>query len=84
MRHITLAGPKVLVLMGDTAGKALLPVTQGITRYRGQWHEVQPGADAAKIQAIATFHPAFLLRTPARKREVWHDFLKIAAAIGTP
>ncbi|MEM6903179.1 MAG: uracil-DNA glycosylase, partial [Pseudomonadota bacterium] len=79
-RHIALAGPKVLVLMGDTAGKALLPVTQGITRYRGQWHDFDTAGEIGVIQAMATFHPAFLLRTPARKREVWLDFLKIAEA----
>lgn len=84
MRHITLAAPKTVVLMGDTASKALLPVTQGITRYRGQWHDVKPGPDAPEVKALATFHPAFLLRSPARKREVWLDFLQIAASIKTP
>lgn len=76
-KHIALAQPKVIVLMGDTAGKALLPVTTGITKYRGEWHDFSPGAGQKAIPTIASFHPAFLLRSPARKREVWLDFLNV-------
>ena len=77
MKHIALAQPKAVMLMGDTAGKALLPVSSGITKYRGQWHAVSPGEKCDAIPMMASFHPAFLLRTPARKREVWLDFLAV-------
>ncbi|MEO0394206.1 MAG: uracil-DNA glycosylase [Pseudomonadota bacterium] len=80
-KHIALAQPKIIVLMGDTAGKALLPVTTGITKYRGQWHDYDPGHGAGAIPAMASFHPAFLLRSPARKREVWLDFLQVKARL---
>jgi uracil-DNA glycosylase len=80
-RHIELAKPSVLVLMGGTAGKALLPVKTGITRFRGQWFDFQPGAGAEPVPTLATFHPAFLLRSPERKREVWLDMLAVAARL---
>ena len=84
MKHIALAQPKAIVLMGDTAGKALLPVTTGITKYRGQWHDISPGEGFTPIPMVASFHPAFLLRSPARKREVWLDFLAVKARLSSP
>ena len=82
-RHIALAKPEVIVLLGDVAGKALLPVTQGITRYRGQWHDYQPAPESDSIPAMASFHPSFLLRTPAKKRESWQDFLSVKARLSS-
>ncbi len=74
-RHIELAAPKVLVLLGGTAVTALLEITEGITRVRGRWHTYAAGK--ITIPAMATFHPAYLLRQPQLKRQVWHDLLEI-------
>lgn len=82
-RHIELAAPVAILLLGDTAGKALLPVSQGITRYRGRWFDYRPADSADPIPCMASFHPAFLLRTPARKREAWLDLLEIADKLAT-
>jgi DNA polymerase len=75
-RHITLANPDVLVLMGNTPCQALLGRT-GITRARGQWAEV------LGRPAMPMFHPAYLLRNTAAKREAWADLLAIQAKLRT-
>jgi uracil-DNA glycosylase len=78
LRHVELAAPRVLVLLGGTAAKALLRSRDGITRLRGRWHEVAPrGAGGGDVPwpALATLHPAYLLRNPAAKRDAWHDLL---------
>ena len=81
LRHIALARPLVLVLAGGTAASTLLPVTDGITRLRGRWFELAvPGLDAS-VPTLPIFHPAFLLRTPARKREAWRDLLALKARL---
>jgi len=76
-RFIALVKPRVLVLLGGSAAKALLDRTEGITRLRGHWHRYRSPGLADPIPAIATYHPAFLLRQPARKREAWHDLQTI-------
>lgn len=73
LRHIELVNPKVVVCLGGTAAKALLQTTEGIMRLRGRW--LSSADVSAKI--FATFHPAYLLRSPGQKREAWYDFLKI-------
>jgi DNA polymerase len=76
LRHIELAAPRVLVLLGGTAAKALLRSREGITRLRGRWHAVAPrGEGGAALPALATLHPAYLLRNPAAKKDAWHDLL---------
>lgn len=81
LRHIALARPRVLVLAGGTAASTLLPVSDGITRLRGRWFELAvPGLDAP-VPTLPIFHPAFLLRTPARKREAWRDLLALKARL---
>ena len=83
-RHIALSRPKVLVLAGGTAATALLPVSDGITRLRGRWFELSvPGLDAP-VPTLPIFHPAFLLRTPERKREAWRDLLALKARLEMP
>jgi len=73
-RHIALVSPEIIVPMGNTACQALLGV-RGITRLRGQW------ADIAGVPVLPTFHPAYLLRSPERKRESWADLLAIKAKL---
>jgi uracil-DNA glycosylase len=80
-RHIVLSQPKVLVLAGGTAASALLPMSEGITRLRGRWFDLAiPGLDAP-LPTLPMFHPAYLLRTPERKREAWRDLLSLKAKL---
>lgn len=72
-RHIELIDPKLLLLVGDKSVRGLAGATTGITRSRGQWYDVKIGDKT--IPALATFHPAYLLRTPAAKRQAWQDLL---------
>lgn len=74
-RHIELVKPDIIVMVGGTPSKALLETSDGITKTRGQWHEVNIGGRA--IPALPIFHPAYLLRTPARKAETWQDLLTL-------
>ncbi len=84
-RHIELAEPKILVLVGGTSAQALLGVTQGITRLRGRWHDYPRhgiGSEASSpIPAMPIFHPAYLLRKPGMKREAWRDLREIRRRI---
>ena len=76
-RHIELVAPKVLVLVGAAAAQGLLGTTEGITRLRGRWFEYRLGENGQTIPALPIFHPAYLLRQPAQKRETWRDLLKL-------
>lgn len=76
LRHIALADPKVLILMGNSACEGLLG-RGGITRLRGEWAEV------AGRPAIPTFHPAYLLRKPHDKASAWADLLSVKARLRT-
>ena len=74
LRHIALARPEVLVIIGNWACQALLD-KRGITRLRGQWTQ------AAGLPALPMFHPAYLLRSPEFKREAWADLLALKAQL---
>ena len=76
-RHIELVSPKILILVGGTAAKSILKKTQGITRLRGQWYSYASSDDKDPIDTRAVLHPAYLLRSPAQKRETWQDLLEI-------
>ena len=80
-RHIELARPRVILLLGGTAAKTLLNRADGITRLRGQWLAVQTAGLHQPIPALASFHPAFLLRQTAQKRTAWRDFLAVRAKL---
>ena len=73
-RHIALAAPDVLVVVGNHACQALLG-KRGITRLRGAWTQ------ASGKPALPMFHPAYLLRNPAAKREAWADLLSLKAKL---
>lgn len=77
LRHIGLIHPKVVMCLGGTATKALLQTTEGIMRLRGRWLTC-PEVEA---KVFATFHPAYLLRSPGQKREAWRDFLMVSREI---
>lgn len=80
-RQIELARPDVLVFLGGASAKQLLRTSTGITRLRGKWMSFQSGD--REIPAMATLHPAYLLRTPLQKRLAWRDFLAIRARLDT-
>ena len=74
-RQIELADPDILVCLGGPAAAALLGTKEGIKRTRGRWFSYATGT--REIRAIATFHPAYLLRSPLEKRFAWRDFLSL-------
>ena len=74
LRHIELAAPKVLVLVGNWSCQTLLG-KKGITRLRGNWQE------AFNRPVMPMFHPAYLLRQPHAKREAWADLLSLKAKL---
>ena len=74
-RHIELAEPEFLLLLGSPAARAVLDPTQGVTRLRGRWH------DWRGVPVVATFHPAALLRDGTKKREAWADLLLLKARL---
>ena len=71
LREIALLRPDVIVVMGNTAMKNLLDTKEGITKLRGNF------MDYKGIKVMPTFHPAFLLRDPSKKRETWEDMKKV-------
>jgi len=78
-RQIELADPDFLVCLGGPAMQTLLGIKDGITRSRGRWLPYDTGR--REIRALATFHPAFLLRSPLQKRFAWRDFLALKKAL---
>ncbi len=74
-RHVELIQPKALLLVGGLSAQSLLARTEGITRLRGRWGEVSLPGLSRPVPALATFHPAYLLRSPAQKRLAWRDML---------
>ncbi len=70
-REIALVQPEVIVVLGNTAMKNLLGTREGITKVRGQFQ------DFKGIKVMPTFHPAYLLRDPSKKRETWEDLKKV-------
>jgi len=67
LREISIVQPEVIVVLGNTAMKNLLDTREGITRLRGRFQDYQG------IKVMPTFHPAYLLRDPSKKRETWED-----------
>jgi DNA polymerase len=74
-RQIELLAPDVLVFLGNAAAKQLTGATEGIMKLRGKW------LTYAGIRAMATLHPAYLLRTPIAKRLAWRDLVAIREAL---
>lgn len=78
-RQIELANPDLLVCLGGQSAQALLDTTEGITKLRGRFVDYETGTRT--IRAVATFHPAYLLRTPIGKRHAWRDLMAIEALL---
>lgn len=75
--QLELLKPKVIVALGGTAVAGLLGITEGITRVRGRFRLYD-----GRIAVMPTFHPAYLLRNPAAKREVWTDLRQVLRHLG--
>jgi len=76
-RHITLVDPKMIILAGGVAAKTIFQTSEGIMKLRGRWFDYHPAMLKAAVPTMAIFHPAYLLRSPAQKREAWRDLLAI-------
>jgi DNA polymerase len=77
-RQLALIKPEFICCLGAVAAQNLLGTTTPIGRLRGQLHTL------GDVQVLCTYHPAYLLRNPAAKRDVWEDMKRLMAAIGTP
>jgi DNA polymerase len=75
-RQLAVINPKVICCLGACAAQTLLETNQGISRFRGEWF------DYRGLKLIATYHPAYLLRNPAAKGEVWKDLQKVMSVLG--
>jgi len=85
-RHIALIKPQFLILSGGVSAKGLLGSGESISKLRGKFHDYRPlvegiAPDASPIPAIATYHPAYLLRTPSQKGLAWADMLMLRSAM---
>ena len=78
-RQIALIDPDFLVLLGGASAKQLLQTSEGILKIRGQWRAYDTGR--RQIRAMATLHPAYLLRQPLQKRLAWRDLLALKQAL---
>ncbi len=76
LRQLDVIHPKAICCLGSCAAQTLLQTTQGISRFRGEWFDFR----GSKL--IATYHPAYLLRNPNAKGEVWKDLQKVMAVLG--
>jgi uracil-DNA glycosylase family 4 len=78
LRQIDVIKPKAIVCLGATAAQALLKTKDSISRFRGQWFDFR----GAKL--LVTYHPAYLLRNPPAKADVWKDLQKAMQLLGLP
>jgi DNA polymerase len=81
-RQIELVDPDILVTLGNPSTQTLLSTREGIMKTRGRWFNYETGTRT--IRAMATFHPAYLLRSPSYKRLSWQDLRAIAKALPQP
>ena len=76
LRQLAAIAPKVIVCLGACAAQTLLGTNRGISHFRGEWFDYRGS------RLIATYHPAYLLRNPNAKPEVWNDLKKVMAVLG--
>lgn len=76
LRQLDVIEPRVLVCLGAVAAQTLLETKRGISQFRGEW------MDWRGHKLMATYHPAYLLRNPAAKADVWKDLQKVMAELG--
>ena len=84
-RLIALARPRALLVMGDSAARGFLGLTDPILKARGGWTEWRGAHEAgASAPALATLSPAFVLARPAMRKAAWCDILTLAAQVDSP
>jgi DNA polymerase len=76
LRQLDAISPKVIVCLGSVAAQTLLETNRGISHFRGEW------LDFRGKKLMATYHPAYLLRNPSAKGEVWKDLQKVMVVLG--
>jgi uracil-DNA glycosylase family 4 len=76
LRQVGVIKPKAIVALGSCSAQTLLQTTQGISKFRGEWF------DFRGTKLMATYHPAYLLRNPPAKADVWKDLQKVMAYLG--
>jgi DNA polymerase len=76
-RELLAVKPEIIIALGNTPTKALLKTKKQISQARGEWH------DYHEIKLMPTFNPAYLLRDPTKKREVWEDMKKVRDALNS-
>jgi uracil-DNA glycosylase family 4 len=81
LRQIELVAPEIIVLVGGTSAKTLLNTETGITRLRGKWQTLEIGG--RDIPALPFFHPAYVLRRPETKIDVWADLCALKQKLDT-
>jgi DNA polymerase len=77
VEQLSILQPQVIVALGATAVQGLFGTSEGITRLRGRWKLYQ-----GEVPVMPTFHPAFLLRDPSKKKEVWDDLQAVLRQLG--
>lgn len=75
LRQIEIVKPRVIVTLGRFAFQSTMQTTSPISSVRGVWHELEG------IRLMPTYHPAYLLRNPSAKRDVWNDMKKVMAEL---
>ena len=75
--QLAIVQPRAIVALGATAVQGLLGATEGITRLRGTWKLYR-----GTIPVMPTFHPAYLLRDPSKKADVWKDLQSVMQQLG--
>ncbi len=80
-KHIALVDPKVMILLGGTATKAVLNKDAGVTRLRGQVFSYKNSYMEREVPVHVTYHPSYLLRQPMAKKQVWADLLALKASL---
>lgn len=83
-RAIALVQPRLLLCVGGPSSKAMLKREEGILSLRGRWIEWRSSDGQIELPALATLHPAFLLRQPAAKKMAWADLLTLSERLDRP
>lgn len=82
-RALAILRPQAVLLLGAAASRSVLQTDEGIMKLRGQWNEWRLPEGDVSAPAMPTLHPAFLLRQPQAKRQVWADLLSLVARVNT-
>lgn len=80
-KHINIINPDIILLFGNIASKAILKLTEGITKFRGKWFNYKNPILKKDIPAMCIFHPSYLLRSPGQKKYAWEDLKKVEKKI---